>query len=168
MKFSKQTDEYPKSFYAFIEIPQGSSEKYEYNEELECVALDRFLFTSMKFPANYGFVIKTRAKDGDPLDVFVLSSAPIALGVAVKCKPVGVMKMSDEEGVDNKILAVPVDKVDPASSMINGANDIPEYIRNKIKHFLEHYKELEKGKFVKLEGFGTKEEAIKMLEEAKE
>ncbi|MDE1846417.1 MAG: inorganic diphosphatase, partial [Candidatus Micrarchaeota archaeon] len=93
-------------------------------------------------PANYGIVVGTNGKDGDPLDVLVLSQ-PITIGAAIKCKPIGVLDMSDEAGVDPKLIAVPVEKVDPASAEINDIKDMPQYQKDKIKHFFEHMKELE-------------------------
>src|SRR5690348_14125258 len=106
-----QTKDFPETFYAYIEIQANSSTKYEYNEDLEALAVDRFLFTSMSYPSNYGFVMNTKGKDGDPIDVLVISQ-PIANGAIIKCKPIGVLEMSDEEGIDHKLIAVPVDKVD--------------------------------------------------------
>ncbi len=167
MKFDVQTKDFPETFYAFIEIPAGSNCKYEFDEELDGVKLDRVLFTSMAYPMNYGFILDTEGKDGDPMDVLVYSSTAIAPGIAVKCRAIGVAEMNDEEGSDNKIIAVPVDKVDPQSSQINSASDIPEYMKEKLKHFFEHYKELEKGKFMKFLGFKGKEEAIKQIKDAK-
>ena len=167
MDFSKQTDDFPDTFYAFIEIPSGSNCKYEYDEQLDGVKLDRVLFTSMVYPTNYGFVLNTEGKDGDPLDVLVVSSVPISPGIAVKCRAIGIAEMNDEEGEDNKVIAVPVDKVDPASSTIKSSEDIPLYLKEKIKHFFEHYKELEKGKFMKFNGFKGKEEALKQIKEAR-
>ena len=164
---SKQTDDFPETFYAMVEIPMGSNCKYEYKEDLETIVLDRVLFTSMVYPANYGFILQTKGKDGDPLDVLVFSSVPINSGIVVKCRTIGIAEMSDEEGEDNKVIAVPVDKVDPASSVIKTEADLPEYQKNKLKHFFEHYKELEKGKFMKFHGFKGKDEALKQIKEAR-
>jgi len=167
MNFGKQTENFPETFYAFVEIPQGSNIKYEYKEDLETVVVDRFLFTSMNYPTNYGFALNTKGKDGDPLDVLVLAQSPISTGMVIKVRPIGIAVMSDEEGSDNKVIAVPVDKVDPTFAQYNDAADIPEPLKNKIKHFFEHYKELEKGKFMKFERFASKDEAIKELNESK-
>jgi inorganic pyrophosphatase len=167
MNFSKQTDNFPEAFYAFIEIPQGSGIKYEYKEDLEAVVVDRFLFTSMTYPTNYGFALGTKGKDEDPLDVLVMSQVPISSGMVIKVRPIGIAVMSDEEGSDNKVIAVPVEKVDPAFSSYKDAQDIPEFMKNKIKHFFEHYKELEKGKFMKFEKFESREEAMKELKESR-
>lgn len=159
-----QTKDFPDTFYAYIEIQAGSSTKYEYNEDLEALAVDRFLFTSMSYPANYGFVVNTKGKDGDPIDVLVFSQ-PIANGAVIKCKPIGVLEMSDEEGIDHKLIAVPVEKVDINSTGINDIADISQATKDRVKHFFEHYKELEKGKFVKVENFKNKAEAKKILKE---
>ncbi len=167
MDLSQQTKDFPETFYAFVEIPAGSNCKYEFKEDLEAVALDRVLYTSMVYPTNYGFILNTEGKDGDPMDVLVMSSVSIASGIIVKCRAVGVAEMNDEEGSDNKILAVPVDKVDPAMSSIKDATDIPEHTKEKLKHFFEHYKELEKGKFMKFLGIKGREEALKQIKEAK-
>ncbi len=166
MNFEKQTEDYPNTFYSMIEIPQGSNIKYEYKEDLETIVVDRFLFTSMNYPTNYGFVLKTKAKDGDPLDVLVVTQTPIGSGMVIKCKPIGIAIMSDEEGSDNKVIAVPVEKVDPSSAQFNDIDDVPEFLKNKIKHFFEHYKELEKGKFMKFERSEGKERAIKDLKDS--
>ena len=162
----EQPDDFPATFYAVIEIPMGSNCKYEYDEKLEAIKLDRVLFTSMVYPTNYGFIPSTRGKDGDPLDAMVISSVPIAPGMVVKCRAVGIAEMSDEEGEDNKAIAVPVEKVDPSSALIKSEADIPEHLKQKIKHFFEHYKELEKGKFMKFHGFKGKEEAQKQIKDA--
>lgn len=166
MEFKKQTSDFPETFYAFIEIPQGSNAKYEYKEDLDAIVLDRVLFTSMVYPTNYGFIPLTKGGDGDPLDVLVMSSIPINPGMMIKCRAVGIAEMDDEEGPDNKIIAVPVEKVDPSFSSIKDTSDIPQYLKDKIKHFFEHYKELEKGKFMKFKNFASKEEAIKQIKEA--
>ncbi|MEM0139121.1 MAG: inorganic diphosphatase [Ferroplasma sp.] len=166
MKFNAQTSDFPATFYVFIEIPEGTSNKLEYKFDVDNVVLDRILFTSMVYPTNYGFVLNTKAKDEDPLDVLVISSTPIPSGVIVKCRAVGIAEMSDEEGSDNKVLAVPVDKVDPASPEIQDINDVPEYLKDKIKHYFMHYKELEKGKFMTFHDFKNKKEAISQIEES--
>ena len=166
MDLSKQTKDFPETFWSMIEIPVGSNCKYEYDEELDGIKLDRVLFTAMTYPTNYGFILNTEGKDGDPMDVMVIASTPIASGMLVKCRAIGIAEMEDEEGSDNKIIAVPVDKVDPASQTIKEANDIPVYLKDKIKHFYEHYKELEKGKFMKFLGFKGRDEALKQIKEA--
>ncbi|MDP8012952.1 MAG: inorganic diphosphatase [Nanoarchaeota archaeon] len=166
MEFKKQTDDFPNTFYAFIEIPQGSNAKYEYKEDMEAIVLDRVLFTSMVYPTNYGFIPLTQGKDGDPLDVLVISSVPINPGMLIKCRAVGVAEMEDEEGPDNKILAVPIEKVDPAFSNVKNIDSVPQYLKDKIKHFFEHYKELEKGKFMKFKDFADLASALDQIKEA--
>ncbi|MDE1856781.1 MAG: inorganic diphosphatase [Candidatus Micrarchaeota archaeon] len=162
----KQTNDFPETFYSFIEIQANTNEKYEYDHELDALVLDRFLYTSMVYPTNYGSILGTKAKDGDPLDVLVIS-APIQRGCAIKCRAVGLLEMNDEEGVDHKILAVPVEKVDPSSASIRDIGDLPQHFKDRLKHFFEHYKELEKGKFVKLGAFKGKAEAIALIRESK-
>ncbi|MCW1292110.1 MAG: inorganic diphosphatase [Candidatus Rehaiarchaeum fermentans] len=156
-----QTDDFPETFYSIIEIPMGSSIKYEYKEGIGMVA-DRFLYTSMVYPFNYGFIPGTKGEDGDPLDVLVISSLPVNTGVAIKCKAIGLGLMEDEEGVDYKIIAVPVEKVDPYIQY-KEIQDVPQLIKDKIKHFFEHYKELEKGKWVKFTGFDSKAKALEII-----
>ncbi len=167
MNMNTQTKDFPDTFWTYIEISSGGSEKYEFDEELQGVKLDRLLFTSMRYPANYGFAMGTLGKDGDALDVLVYS-APIANGVAVKCKPIGVLEMTDEEGPDSKIIAVPIEKIDPAAQSVNDINDLPQYAKDKLKHFFEHMKELEKGKFVRVDGFSDKNKAMALLKESRE
>ena len=163
MKFDVQTKDFPESFYVFIEIPQGGNTKLEYKPDVDNIVLDRILFTSMVYPTNYGFILNTKAKDEDPLDVLVISSVPIPSGSILKCRAIGIAEMSDEEGSDNKVIAVPIDKVDPMSAEYRDIENIPEAVKNKIKHFFQHYKELEKGKFMTFHDFKGKDEAIKQI-----
>ncbi len=167
MKMDEQTKDYPETFYAFVEIAEGSDIKYEYKEDIEAIVADRFLFTSMVYPTNYGFVMGTKGKDNDPLDVLVIASKKVMPGTVIKCRPIGKAIMSDEEGSDNKIIAVPVEKVDPYSSIYTDAASIPKPLQEKLKHFFEHYKELEKGKFMKFERIASKQEAIDELKESR-
>ncbi|MEM3828775.1 MAG: inorganic diphosphatase [Conexivisphaerales archaeon] len=157
----KQTEDFPETFFAIIEIPMGSNIKYEFKEGIGMVA-DRFLYTSMVYPFNYGFIPETKGEDGDPLDVLVLSSLPIYPGMAIKCRAIGLGLMEDEEGVDYKIMSAPVEKVDPYVSY-KDIQDVPQILKDKIKHFFEHYKELEKGKWVKFSGFESKQKAIDII-----
>ncbi len=166
MKFDVQTKDFPESFYVFIEIPQGGNTKLEYKPDVDNIVLDRILFTSMVYPTNYGFILNTKAKDEDPLDVLVISSVPIPSGSILKCRAIGIAEMSDEEGSDNKVIAVPIDKVDPISAEYKDIENIPEAVKNKIKHFFQHYKELEKGKFMTFHDFKGKDEAIKQIKES--
>jgi inorganic pyrophosphatase len=149
----------PDEVNVLIEIPMGSNIKYEYDEEEDVVKVDRVLYTSMMYPFNYGFVPGTLEEDGDPIDVLVITSYPIMPGTAIEARPVGILYMRDEEGEDAKIIAVPKDKIDPSYSNIRDIIDLPEAVKNKIVHFFEHYKELEPGKWVKVSGWGSTNEA---------
>ncbi len=149
----------PHEIDVYIEIPQGSSVKYELDKELDVVRVDRFLHTSMQYPFNYGFIPATHAEDGDPADVLLLSSLPIVPGVIVSARPIGVLEMEDEAGPDNKILAVPLEKIDPDLAHIKDAQDLSEHVKRRIKHFFESYKQLENGKWVKTGEFLGKMEA---------
>src|SRR3990167_4532106 len=117
------------------------------------LVVDRFMATAMQYPANYGFVPNTLSEDGDPVDVLVVTPVPLRHGSVIRARPVGVLKMTDDSGVDAKILAVPVDKLTPAYHHVQEATDLPELLLKQIKHFFEHYKDLEKGKWVKIEGW---------------
>ncbi|MEM0064519.1 inorganic diphosphatase [Metallosphaera sp.] len=149
-----------------IEIPSGSSVKYEYKENEEVIKVDRFLYTSMSYPFNYGFIPGTLSEDGDPLDVLVLTNQPVFPGTVIEARPVGVIHMQDEEGMDEKIVAVPKEKIDPSFSKIKDVSDIDDAIKNKIVHFFEHYKELEPGKWVKISGWGSASEAKQKINKA--
>ncbi|MEM5811175.1 MAG: inorganic diphosphatase [Candidatus Aenigmatarchaeota archaeon] len=153
---------------AFIEIPKGSRNKYELDKELGVLKLDRILHTSMQYPANYGFIPSTLCEDGDPLDCLVISSESIAPNTIVKVRPIGLLIMEDEEGKDEKLITVPIEKIDPKMSNIKDVRDLPEALKNEIKHFFEHYKELEPGKWVKVMDWVGREEAIKYVEKAVE
>ena len=161
-----QTKDFPHTFYVLVEISMGSDCKYEFDEELETIVLDRVLFTPMKYPTNYGMILKTEAKDGDPLDVLLISSAVIQPGIIVKCRAVGLAEMRDEEGIDDKVIAVPVDEVDPNSESIQDIKDVPQFQKNIFRHFFEHYKELEKGKFMDFLGFKGKAVAVELIKKS--
>ena len=148
----------------YIEIPEGSVVKYERDEETGMVMVDRILFTPMAFPFNYGYVMGSKGQDGDPTDIVLLASARFVPGVGIKAKLIGMLEMEDEEGIDTKLIAVPVEKVDPLFGKWSNVTDIPEHTKNKIKHFFDHYKDLEPGKFVKTGKFLSAEEAAKVLE----
>lgn len=150
-----------KKLLFFIEIPEGSDVKYEVDEDTGMIMADRFLYTSMGYPANYGYVIGTKGKDGDPVDVLVLSSKRLVPGVGIKGHVIGMLDMEDEEGQDAKLLAVPDKKVDPMFGVWEDIKDIPEPMLNKIKHFFETYKQLEPGKFVKVKKFESRTVAEK-------
>jgi inorganic pyrophosphatase len=156
----------PEKVNVFIEIPQGGQIKYEVNEETGALFVDRFLYTSMSYPFNYGFICGTKGEDGDPLDAIVLSSMPVQAGVVLPSQPIGLLEMEDEEGVDTKIIAVPTAKIDPYFGSYKDVKDLPEMVKSKIKHFFEHYKELEPGKWVKLKNWKDANTAKKMIKEA--
>ena len=154
------------AFDAVIEIPKGSRNKYEIDHETGRVYLDRVLYTGFVYPADYGFFEETLGEDGDPLDVLVLLDYPVFPGVGIKVRPVGVLKMSDEAGGDDKVVAV--QHKDPRWSHIQDVADIPEYTRKEIEHFFERYKDLEPGKWVKVDAWGSAADAEKLIVEAQE
>ncbi len=156
----------PDKVNALIEIPYGSNIKYELDKESGAVVVDRVLYGAMFYPANYGFVPNTLAKDGDPVDILVLNDYPVQAGAVIKCRLIGVLMMEDEAGMDEKLLAVPVSKIDPSYDEIKSIDDLPQATLNKIKNFFETYKTLEPNKWVKVKDFEGKEKAAKMLEEA--
>lgn len=156
----------PEEINVVIEIPKGSNIKYEIDEESGAVFVDRKLFTAMFYPCNYGFVPQTKEKDGDPVDVLVLGNDPVVPAAVIKANPVGVLITEDEEGQDAKVVAVPVAKVDPSFSDVKDIDTVPAHIKDQIKHFFEHYKELEKGKYVKVAGWENKESAKKKISDA--
>lgn len=154
----------PAEINVFVEIPQGSSIKYELDKESETIFVDRFVYTAMSYPFNYGFIPHTKAEDGDPVDVLVISSYPVYPGTILRSRPIGMLEMEDEAGIDTKIIAVPFKKVDPFYSHIEDIADLNDNLKNLIKHFFEHYKEIEPGKWVKIKNFLSKkhaEDAIK-------
>ncbi len=153
----------PEDINVVIEIPQGSGVKYEVDKESGAVFVDRFLFTAMYYPFNYGFIPQTLADDGDPVDVLVVSREPVFPGSVMRCRPIGVLEMRDEEGVDTKLIAVPHSKLDPSYDNIRTVDDLPQIIRERIKHFFEHYKELEPGKWVKVESWKGLQSAIEEI-----
>ena len=155
----------PEEFNVVIEIPKGSQDKYEYDEKLDVIKLDRVLYGAQRFPFNYGFVPHTRAEDGDHLDAVVLSTNPFVPGVVVTCRPVGFIEMIDNGEGDNKIIAVPVE--DPRFADIKSLDDLPKHFLKEVKNFLETYKTLQ-GKKVVVKGFAGKDRAIKELEDTKE
>lgn len=144
----------PKDINVIIEIPtQGDPVKYEVNKETGAMFVDRFMSTAMRYPTNYGYVPKTLSEDGDPVDVLVISPVPLLTGSVIRCRPVGMLKMQDESGIDAKILAVPVSKLTPIYEHIHNIDDVCANLKRTISHFFEHYKDLEQGKWVKIEGW---------------
>ena len=140
----------PSDINVFIEIPQNSSIKYELDKTTHTIVVDRFLHTAFSYPFNYGFVPNTLAEDGDPIDVLVISQYPVMPGSVIASKPIGMLEMEDEAGIDTKVVAVPQVKIDPIYGKWNDVGDIPEAMQAKIKHFFEQYKALEPGKWVKI------------------
>jgi inorganic pyrophosphatase len=150
----------PNDFNVVIEIPMnGDPVKYEVDKESGAIFVDRFMGTAMHYPCNYGYVPNTIADDGDPCDVLVITPFPLLPGVVVRCRVLGVLKMTDEAGGDAKILAVPVEKLLPLYSNLQSVKDVPELTLRQIQHFFEHYKDLEKGKWVKVDGWEGPEAA---------
>lgn len=150
----------PEDVNVIIEIPEGAMVKYEMDKEAEVIMVDRFVRTTMGYPANYGFVPNTMSGDGDPVDVLVLCSQPLYPGTMVNVVPIALLEMEDESGVDAKVIGVPTEKSDPLFGVWKDVSDIPQAIKDKIKHFFEHYKELEPGKWVKLKEWKDKKVAI--------
>lgn len=153
----------PEEVNVLIEIPQGSAIKYEMDKDSGFIVVDRFAFTTMVYPFNYGFVPGTSAEDGDPVDVLVISTYPVHPGTVIPSRPIGMLEMEDEEGIDTKILAVPTKKVDPFYSDVEDIDDLNETVKQKIHHFFNHYKELEKGKWVKTRNFLPKKDALEAI-----
>jgi inorganic pyrophosphatase len=150
----------------FVEVPSGSRNKYELDEELGAVVLDRRLFTSMAYPADYGFVEGTLAEDGDPLDALVLVGEPTFPGCRIRARVVDVFRMADEKGPDEKIICVPLK--DPAWMRTTDVHDVPPELRNEIEHFFQVYKDLEVGKGETVtHGFGNRTEAERLVEDAR-
>jgi len=156
----------PEEINVFVEIPQGSSIKYELDKKTGVVTVDRFAYTAMFYPFNYGFVPSTLAEDGDPIDVLVISTYPVNPGTVIPSRPIGMLEMEDEAGIDTKIIAVPTKKVDPFFSRIEDVADLDETTKEKIKHFFNHYKELEPGKWVKTKDFLPKEKALEAIKKS--
>ena len=144
----------PDVFNVIIEIPMNADPiKYEVDKETGAIFVDRFMGTAMHYPCNYGYIPRTLADDGDPVDVLVITPFPLIPGVVVRCRPLGVLKMTDESGDDAKVLAVPEDKVLSIYSHWQKYEDINSLRLNQIQHFFEHYKDLEPGKWVKVQGW---------------
>ena len=157
----------PNDVNVIIEIPKDAEPvKYEVDKASGAIFVDRILSTPMRYPCNYGYVPHTVCGDGDPADVLVILPLPLIPGSVIRCRPVGVLKMSDEAGSDEKLLAVPVDKVFTGYSHIDDIDKVSPHWCERIGHFFEHYKDLEKGKWVKLDGWGDAEEAKQILRES--
>lgn len=150
----------PEEINVLVEIPQGVSVKYELDKKSGVIFVDRFLYTDMEYPFNYGFIPQTQSGDGDPVDVLLLCRKPVALGVVVRAKPIGLLEMDDEAGPDSKVIAVPTEKIDPKFGAYNDISDVPEETKKNIVYFFENYKKQEPGKWVKIKGWKGKEEAL--------
>ncbi len=159
-------DDPPESINAVVEIPSGSSVKYEVDKETGVVFVDRFLSTATHYPFNYGFIPQTREEDGDPLDVLVLTQLSVYPNSVIRSRPVGLLLTEDEHGQDAKIIAAPAKTIDPYYQDIEDLEQIPRFMRNQIEHFFKHYKELEPTKFVKIVRWESKESAKKRIREA--
>jgi inorganic pyrophosphatase len=154
----------PHDLNAIIEIPQGGLPiKYELDKASGTLFVDRFLHTSMVYPANYGFIPHTLAEDGDPTDIMVVTQVPVMATAIIRCRPVGVLMMEDEHGPDEKIISVPVDKLNPYYSNVANYTDFPSMLREQIAHFFRHYKELEQGKWTRVTKWMSAEHAAEMI-----
>ena len=153
-------------FNVIVEIPMHSDPiKYEVDKVTGALFVDRFVSTSMHYPCNYGYIPRTLSEDGDPVDVLVITPFALVPGVVVRCRPIGLLKMTDEAGRDAKLLAVPIDRLTPLYRQVQSARDLPQLTLSQIEHFFAHYKDLEPGKWVKVEGWGSPEEARREIAE---
>src|ERR1700692_723480 len=154
----------PNDFNVIIEIPaQSDPVKYELDKELGLLVVDRFISTGMRYPVNYGFIPQTLSGDGDPVDAVVIPPCPLLAGSIVRARALGMLQMTDEAGVDAKLVAVPADKVCPMTADLKAIDAVPGSLKDQIKHFFEQYKALEKGKWVKVEGWLGVEAAHKEI-----
>lgn len=149
---------------AIIEIPYGSNIKYEIDKDSGAIVVDRVMYSAVYYPANYGFIPNTLADDGDPVDILVLNNYPLVSGSLIKVRLIGVLIMEDESGMDEKLLSVPIDKVDPSYLNIQSYEDLSELTLSRIKNFFETYKMLENDKWVKIKKYEDKSKAYEILE----
>ena len=157
----------PREVNMIVEVPIGGEPiKYEMDKEAGTLVVDRFLYTSMRYPGNYGFIPHTLSDDGDPCDVLVANTRPIVPGAVMSVRPIGVLMMQDEAGGDEKIIAVPAPKLTRRYDSVRDYTDLPEITWRQIEHFFTHYKDLEPGKWVKLLGWGDHNEAERLILEA--
>ena len=169
MDLSKVTpgNDAPHAVNVIIEIPaQADPVKYELDKDSGAIFVDRFLHTSMFYPGNYGFIPHTLSEDGDPTDVLVVGRTPVMPGAVMRARPVGVLMMEDEAGMDEKIIAVPHNELHAYHSNITTYKDLPKISYETIEHFFKHYKDLEDGKWVKLHGWGDHDKAESLIVEA--
>jgi inorganic pyrophosphatase len=159
----------PEDVNVIVEVPVGGHPiKYEMDKEAGTLVVDRFLYTPMTYPGNYGFVPHTLSEDGDPIDVLIASTRPLVPGCVINVRPIGVLKMEDNSGKDEKIIAVPSPKLTMRYDKVKDYTDLPEITVKQIEHFFEHYKDLEPGKWVKIFGWGDSKEAGELILEAVE
>lgn len=157
----------PEDINVIIEVPIGGEPiKYEMDKASGTMFVDRFLYTSMTYPGNYGFVPHTLSDDGDPVDVLVANSRHLIPGAVINCRPIGVLLMTDEGGTDEKIIAVPSEKVSAMYQTSKDISDLPDILRHRIAHFFERYKDLEQNKWVKIEGWGNANKAKEIIRKA--
>jgi inorganic pyrophosphatase len=157
----------PHEVNVVVEVPVGGEPiKYEMHKPSGALVVDRFLYTAMRYPGNYGFIPHTLSEDGDPCDVIIANQRGVVPGAVVAVRPVGVLKMSDEAGGDEKIVAVPVPRLSRRYENVHEYTDLPEITRQQIQHFFEHYKDLEGGKWVRVLGWGDAAEARRFISEA--
>ncbi|GAA5126156.1 inorganic diphosphatase [Alloalcanivorax gelatiniphagus] len=159
----------PEDIYVAIEIPANADPiKYEIDKESNAIFVDRFMSTPMFYPANYGYIPNTLSEDGDPMDVLVVTPHPVVPGSVIRCRPVGMLDMTDEAGKDTKVVAVPHTKLSKLYDDVQEVTDLPKQLLAQIKHFFEHYKDLEEGKWVKVDGWkdaaSAKQEIVKSVE----
>lgn len=155
----------PNEINVIIEIPAHSDPvKYELDKKTGAMFVDRFMSSAMHYPCNYGYVPHTLSADGDPVDVLVVTPYPLIPGSVIRCRPVGVLKMTDESGDDAKVLALPIDKLSKSYRSISSYRDMPQDLLDKISHFFEHYKDLDEGKWVRVGGWGDIDEAKREIE----
>lgn len=157
----------PTDINVIVEVPTGGEPiKYEMDKEAGTVVVDRFLYTSMRYPGNYGFIPHTLSEDGDPIDVLVASTRGLIPGCVINCRPIGVLKMTDDKGPDEKIIAVPSPHLSGMYREVHELSDLPRPRIEQIKHFFEHYKDLEEGKWVRIEGWGDASQARQVISQA--
>ena len=154
----------PNEIHVIIEIPAHADPvKYEVDKETGAMFVDRFMSTAMHYPCNYGYVPHTLSRDGDPVDVLVVTPVPLISGSVIACRPVGVLNMTDESGDDAKVLAVPIDKLCVSFRNSHDICDVPQMLLDQIAHFFEHYKDLDEGKWVRVDGWGDRDAAKKEI-----
>ena len=160
-------DNPPNDINVIVEVPIGGEPiKYELEKDSGALFVDRFLYTPMRYPGNYGFVPHTLSEDGDPIDVLIANTRPLVPGCVINCRPIGVLVMEDEKGEDEKVVAVPSPHISMRYNSVQGFDDLPDITRDKINYLFEHYKDLEPGKWVKVQDWGSAEKARQMIQAA--